>query len=248
MNRILMALALIGWCTCSAGAAINIPAEMAAIDRALIPVWAFTIEGRLDLAAKSMPLLQREWNGFKERHFAAKNADAEWRADFDRITALIGEADAILDGGRFPDLVRAPLERVVSILAALRQRNGIDYYPDYLVACRIPLDGIVSAAGAADPESVGRIRALYPSLRLAWQRVPAAGPGPEFRLTAAQRGGVPAMVEAESKALSALGAALGGNDVKAISAAAVALRVPFLRLYYIFGDFHAGIWEQPAAK
>ncbi len=250
MKRILLLLALITLSTAAAGAATDIRAEMAALDRAFIPVWALTLEGRLDLAAKAMPLLQREWYGFKERHYGDKTPDTGWRNDFDRIDALIREADAILDGGRFPDLVRAPLERVPVLLAGLRQRGGIDYYPDYLIAFRVAMDGLVAADGDKElrAESIARIRALYPAAREAWGRLPASGPGPAFRLTAAQRESLPGMIEAESRALAALGRALDANDAAAIAAAALALRPAFLSIYYLFGDFHAMLWVQPVAK
>jgi hypothetical protein len=250
MKRILFLLALISASTAAAGAAVDIRAEMAAFDRAFIPVWALTVEGRLDLAAKAIPLLQREWYGFKERHYGDKTLDAGWRNDFDRIDALIREADAIIDGGRFPDLVRAPLERTAALLAGLRQRNGIDYYPDHLIAFRVVMDGIVAAGRDKElkAESVERIRALYPAAREAWGRLPAAGPGPVFHLTAAKSDALPGMIEAETSALVALGRALDANDAAAIAAAALAIRPPFLSVYYAFGDFHALMWAQPDAK
>mgnify|MGYP003346452652 CR=1 FL=1 len=144
MKKMVLLLCLLVASAIAPAAVNDIRAEMAAVDRAFIPVWALTVEGRLDLAAKAMMYLQREWYGFKERHYGDKPPDAGWRADFDRIDALIREADSILDGGRFPDLVRAPLERSATVLAALRQRNGIDYYVDRLTAYRVLVDGIGS--------------------------------------------------------------------------------------------------------
>jgi hypothetical protein len=250
MKKILLFLCLLAASPVVSGAANDIRAEMAAVDRAFIPVWALTVEGRLDLAAKAMMYLQREWYGFKERHYGDKTPDAGWRADLDRIDALIREADTILDGGRFPDLVRAPLERSATVLAALRQRNGIDYYVDRLTAYRVLVDGIVDAGRdrAMSRASVDRIAALHPAARDAWARLPAGGPGAAFRLTETQREALPKLIEAESNALAALGRALDANDAAAISAAAIAIRPPFLSIYYMFGDFHAMVWVQPEAK
>lgn len=250
MKKSLILLTLLFSCASAWGAATDIRAEMAALDRAFIPVWALTAEGRLDLAAKAMPVLQREWRGFRERHSGDKTTDAGWRNDFSRIDALVYEADAILDGGRFADLVRAPLERMAALLAGLRQRNGIEYYPDYLLAFRVPMDGMVAAAAdkALRAESIARIRELYPAAREAWGRLPAAGPGPALRLTAAQTERLAGLVEVETRALATLASALDANDAAAIAAAALALRPAFLSIYYLFGDFHAIMWEQPAAK
>ena len=251
MKKLLFFLTLMVCSAVVAGAAVDIRAEMAAIDRALIPVWALTVEGRLDLAAKAMPVLQREWYAFNQRHYGDKTADAGWRADFDRIDALIREADSILDGGRFPDLVRVPLERVATLFAGLRQRNGIDdYYADHLIAFRAVMDGIVTAARDqnANAGAVDRIRALYPAAREAWGRLPAAGPAAYFHLTTAQRSALAGMVEVETKALDLLGRALDGNDPPAVFAPALAIRPPFLSVYYAFGDFHAMMWLQPATK
>ncbi len=250
MKKCLPFLIFLFWHTAAAGAAPDIRAEMAALDRAFIPVWALTAEGRLDLAAKAMPYLQREWYGFRDRHTGDRNVDAAWGSDFGRIDALVYEADAILDGGRFPDLVRAPLERIAATLAGLRQRNGIDYYPDYLAAFRVPMDGMVAAAvdGASRAGALERIRTLYPAAREAWARLPAAGPGPAFRAGAVQREGLTAMIDGVTQALDALGRALDGNDAAAVSAATLALRPAFLRVYYWFGDFHAIIWTPPASS
>jgi len=248
MKKILLVLALIFTCTIAAGAALDMRAEMAALDRALIPVWALTVEGRLDLATKAMPVLRHEWYGFKERNYDARTADAGWRNDIDRVDALIGEAAAILDGGRYPDLVRTPLERAATVLAGLRQRSGIDYYTDYLIAFRVPMDGIVAAGKDPNAESVARIRAFYPQARAAWQHLPPAGPGPAFHLSAARTEALPGMIEAETKALDDLGRVLDANDAAAIAAAALAIRPPFLSVYYSFGDFHALMWIKPDAK
>jgi len=76
MKKLLFFLTLMVCSAVVAGAAVDIRAEMAAIDRALIPVWALTVEGRLDLAAKAMPVLQREWYAFNQRHYGDKTADA----------------------------------------------------------------------------------------------------------------------------------------------------------------------------
>ena len=249
MKKSFALLAMIFWSAFAAGAANDIRVDMAAFDRAFIPVWALTAEGRLDLAARAMPTLQREWREFRERHAGAKSADAAWRNDFNRIDSLIYEAAAILDGGRFPDLVRSPLERAAALLAGLRHRNGIEYFPDHLIAFRVPMDGMIAAAAdkALRAEPLARIRALYPAAREVWGRLPAA-PGAEARLGAAQLERLAGAVQAEVAALDALGRALDANDDAAIAAAALALRPPFLSAYYLFGDFHAIMWERPAGK
>jgi hypothetical protein len=63
-----------------------------------------------------------------------------------------------------------------------------------------------------------------------------------------QREGLTAMIDGVTQALDALGRALDGNDAAAVSAATLALRPAFLRVYYWFGDFHAIIWTPPASS
>ncbi len=173
-----------------------------------------------------------------------KATDAAWRSDIDRINALFYDMNATLDGSR-PELAIAPLKRMRTDMIRLRQRNGIAYYLDDLVAFSEPMEAIVLVASRKEPvdDAVGRIRVLFPAAKQAWQRVAIQEPREGFKLTAGQREEVNRRRDAETSALDTLEKALAGKESAAVLSAATGIKPPFERLYYFFGDFHTLIWE-----
>ena len=231
-------------------AAADIRADMAAFDRAYIPVYALTSEGAWEQARKAVRVALRAWVEFRDSYYNAKTTDAAWRSDLDRVHALFYDANALLDG-RQPELALEPLKRVRAIMMNLRQRNGIAYYLDDLVAFSEPMESIVLTAtrGEATGDSIAKVRALLPAAQQAWTRAAEAEPGGAFALTAAQREELYRRRDAETAALDALKKALASNERAAIASAAAGIKPPFDRLYYFFGDFHGLMWvELPPAK
>ena len=237
--RVLLMLAAF---SAASAVAADIRADMAALDRAYIPVYALTSERVWEQARKAIRLAFRAWQEFEDNYRDAKATDAASRADLARVRALFYDANAFLEGPQ-PELALEPLKRIRTAMAGLRQRKGIEYYLDDLVAFSEPMESI-AAAGA-----VAKVRAQFPAAKQAWQRVVQTEPGSAFGFGAAQREELGIRRDAETAALGALETALAGNDSAAIMAAAAAIKPPFDRLYYFFGDFHALMWvEAPPAK
>ena len=238
--RVLLMLA--AFSAAASALAADIRAEMAALDRAYIPVYALTSEHVWDQARKAIRLTFRAWQEFEDNYRDAKTTDAASRADLARVHALFYDANAILEGPQ-PELALEPLKRIRTVMAGLRQRKGIEYYLDDLVAFSEPMESIAAA------DAVAKVRAQFPAAKQAWQRVAQTEPGSAFGLGAAQREELGRRRDAQTAALGALEAALAGNDSAAIMATAAAIKPPFDRVYYFFGDFHALMWvESPPAK
>ncbi|MBD3274280.1 MAG: hypothetical protein GF372_03160 [Candidatus Marinimicrobia bacterium] len=124
----------------------------------------------------------------------------------------------------------------------MRQRNGIDYYMDYLTQFHESMEEIVMLAAHAenrDPESLKLdILKQMESLLTSWNDVLDDEPPFElFDIPEQKRTLIMKFIKDESEALSQLESALQHNGMSDIIREAKGIKAPFVRLYLSFGNF-----------
>ena len=81
--------------------AVALP-DMAAFDRAYIPVLVLTETDDAERAKAAMKLLLLRWEELHGKYIAAPTLTPQWRADFDSIDRMIRTADGWLHDGKPP--------------------------------------------------------------------------------------------------------------------------------------------------
>jgi hypothetical protein len=223
-------------------AANDIRQDMVKLDKVYIASLALTSQGKVAESRMAVGALQKEWQGFRDRHYNANPRDSQWKLDFDHVNAMVNDAGKIVASERKVTDAHESLEHVRQVLMSLRQRNRIDYFIDGLTAFHEPMETIVLAAkdktGDTITESdIARIGKMLPQAEQAWQRVATtkfdAG---DYMLTPAQADDARKLIALEKASLGALKDAFAAGDKARVAQAAVAIKPNFAKLFMIFGD------------
>lgn len=215
----------------------------ARLDKAFIPALALTSAEKIKPSAKAMEILQSEWRLFNAAYQDANLADGQWRADFDLADQAIENASKIVDGGTGLVAAHVVLEQIRLAFWKLRERNGIDYFTDYLTEFHEEMEVIVLAVKGKNPSSltesdVTKIREHLPSAKAGWERVIAANLNAElFSFSEAQIGQIHALLGKEKAALMDLEEVLKGNNREELIKASAAIKPIFAQVFKMFGDF-----------
>ena len=215
---------------------------MAEFDKNYIPGLALTNQGKQSQSVRAIRRLRTDWAQFKISYQDGYGADSQdWQQDVQAIEVQITKAQNQINMKELAE-AHESLERVRYIFLDMRQRNGIEYYMDYLTGFHEPMEEIVILAAHAEnrnPESVKLdILKLMEPLLSSWNDVINAEPPFElFDVPEQKRTLIREFIKDETEALSQLESALQHKGVPDIVNAAKRIKPPFVRLYLSFGNF-----------
>ncbi|MBF0280809.1 MAG: hypothetical protein HQM13_23660 [SAR324 cluster bacterium] len=217
--------------------------DMVSFDQAYIPALALTSQEKSGPSKKAMELLKSNWSGFKKNYYDKNRKDFSWKKDFDHIDELILKADRIVKSGKNLKDAHEELEGIRNVFLALRQRNGINYFVDYLTEFHEPMEGIVLSALKKTPETltsenVNTIRNLLPQTISLWEKIQKDSFDQElFRFNDSKITQMKKLMKSEGMALEQLQNALEGSDHALLIKRSVAIKPNFAKLFMMFGDF-----------
>ncbi len=219
----------------------NLVKAMLALDRTFIPAWTLTGPENEDDPAPAMQTLLKEWAFFEARFYYYERQDTSWQAAFDRIDAVLHQAEES-DAGGNRTAAHAALEEVRSTFVALRDSNGIEYFLDGLIAFQGPMETIVNlvrgrTARNLTSSQVNAIRGLFPEARAQWNSVRSWPFDPSLHNFDEEQGArLREQIALENNALDILEQALGSGSRNSIIVAAQGIEPEFHQLYRLFGD------------
>lgn len=213
------------------------------LDRAFIPPLALTNQEKINPSKKAMEVLKAQWAQFKANHYKAEPKDPKWKQDLDRVESKIIEAEqVILEEKNLMD-AHELLETIRYALKAARNRNGIDYYIDYLSEFHEHMEAIVhmaterDAGSFADKDLEFLDRECEEAIRV-WLQVQTFAFDKElFGFSDSQETRRKELLEREAQALHKLQEALKVDDRMLIIKSAKEIRPYYSQLYMLFGDF-----------
>jgi hypothetical protein len=218
--------------------------DFAKFDRAFIPPLAITQLEQVNPARKAMNLLIPAWRQLKER-FASKTAEDEtWRNDFETIEKHINKARDIVDDGKNLMAAHEILESVRMILADLRSRNNIAYFPDRLTEFHEHMENIYHSGADATAEEFDEddkfsLDMSHKEAVEVWQKVlDTPFNSADYGFSEEQGRMANKLIKEETAALAQLETALAGKDNGRIIDAAKAIKPKYAALYKMFGDFN----------
>jgi hypothetical protein len=225
--------------------------DTAVFDKAYIPALFLTSQGKVEESRLSMKFLKEEWTAFKKKYYSAQPNDAQWKKDMDKVEELIMAADHTVAGGKDLPSAHEDIEGAGAILKDARQRNKIEYFPDYLAEFHGVMEGIFEDAVNWKPETLSEkdiqdIQKMVSDGLETWDTVKKAKFIPELHGFSPEK--VQKMTnlhKAEEDALLALREAIKKGDKAEIIKHAVSLKPKYASVYLLFGDFERLKKEKP---
>lgn len=158
-------------------------------------------------------------------------SDRDFRTDLLEASGQVHYASALIGAGRLPE-AHGVLEKVQYIMRDQRQRNGIAYFGDTLLAYHDAWEGVAhiatgAAAGLSDAD-VQAIVAAVPEMKETWRAVEAF---PLNLTNADHKAQYQKVLGLNRSAQAKLDAALVAGDKKAILQAAAGLKPAYAALY-----------------
>jgi hypothetical protein len=235
-----LSFVLVPWMSYGQDAVIK---DTAVFDKAYIPALFLTSQGKVEESKLSMKFLKEEWTAFKKKYYSAQPNDAQWKKDMDRVEELIMAADNTVSGGKELPSAHQVVEGAGGILMEARQRNKIEYFPDYLTEFHGVMEGIFEDAVNWKPETLSakhieNIQKMLSDGLEAWDAAKKAKFSPElygFSPEKVQK--MRDLHKAEADALLALQEALKKGDKAEIIKHARSLKPKYASVYLLFGDF-----------
>jgi len=217
--------------------------DMVKFDQVYIPPLAFTSQQKAAPSKMSMKRLNKVWRAFYQAYYNSSKDDVQWKADFDKVKKMISRADSIVNSGENLLEAHEALEGVRITFMNLRQRNGIEYFIDYLTAFHEPMEAIaLTAKGKTletlSEEDISKMKENLPEASSLWGKVESfpfnAG---VFGFSLEKERQRKSLVKAERQALNGLSVALESGDKARIIKAGVGVKPNFAKLFMMFGDF-----------
>jgi hypothetical protein len=235
-----LSFVLVPWKSYGQDAAIK---DMVVFDKAYIPALFLTSQGKGDESKLAMKFLKENWAAFKEKYYSAQSNDIQWKKDMDKAENLIMAADDTISGSKDLRSAHGDLETAGGILKDARQRNKIEYFPDYLVEFHDIMEEIFEPAANWKPETMSEkdiqdIQNVLSNGLEAWDVAKKAKFTPElygFSPEKVQR--MRNLQKAEEDALLGLQEALKKGDKAEIIKHALSLKPKYAPIYLLFGDF-----------
>lgn len=218
--------------------------DMVALDRAYVPALALTNQPKREPAAQAVARLRTAWDVFRVRYAGAPQGydAAAWAQGIAEIEASIRKAEASMALGKGP-AAHEDLEHVRDAQRAMRRSSGTPYFMDDLTVYHAAMEALAAPAtgrtGATITDAeVAAVRAALPPAQRAWQDVVARrglAAGHTADTETAQA--VQRDIDAQSRLLDELDAALAQGHRAAIAEKAQATKPAFSRMFQRFGDF-----------
>jgi hypothetical protein len=200
-------------------------------------------QGKVEESRLAMEFLKEDWAVFKEKYYSAQPNDVQWKKDMDKAEELIMAADKTVASGKDLRNAHGNLEEAGGILKDARQRNKIEYFPDYLTEFHGIMEEIFEAAPNWKPETMSEkdiqtIQKVLSDGLEAWGVMKKSKFFPElygFNPEKVQK--MRNLQKAEEDALLALQEALKKGDKAEIIKHALPLKSKYAPIYLLFGDF-----------
>ena len=234
-----LSLVLVPWIGYGQDAVIK---DTAVFDKAYIPALFLTSQGKVEESKLSMKFLKEEWAVFKKRYYSAQPNDAQWKKDMDKVEEMIMAADSTVASGKDLRSAHGDLEGAGGILMEARQRNKIEYFPDYLTEFHGIMEEIFEAAVNWKPETLSEkdiqtIQKVLSEGLEAWDGTKKAKFIPDlygFSPEKVQK--MRNLHKAEEDALLAFQEAIKKGDKAEIIKEALSLKPKYASIYLLFGD------------
>jgi hypothetical protein len=217
--------------------------DTAVFDKAYIPALFLTSQGKVEESKLSMKFLKEGWTVFKEKYYSAQPNDAQWKKDMDKVEELIIAADETVAGGKELGSAHEDIEGAGAILKDARQRNKIEYFPDYLAEFHGVMEEVFEDAVNWKPETLSdkdiqNIQKIVSDGLETWDAAKKANFSPElYGFSAEKVQKMTNLHKAEEDALLALQEALKKGDKAEIIKYALSLKPKYASVYLLFGDF-----------
>jgi hypothetical protein len=217
--------------------------DTAVFDKAYIPPLFLTSQGKVEESKLAMKFLKEDWAAFKEKYYSTQPNDVQWKKDLDKAEDLIMAADKNVASGKDLRSAHADLEQAGGILKDARQRNKIEYFPDYLVEFHDIMEEIFEPAANWKPETMSEkdiqnIQKVLSNGLEAWAVTKKAKFTPEFHGFSPEKvQKMRNLQKAEEDALLALQGVLKKGDKVEIIKHALSLKPKYAPIYLLFGDF-----------
>lgn len=223
-------------------AAGRLEKEMADLDKIYIAALKVTAVDDKVMSRKVMKALETHWFSFAKKHLHDFADDNSTKVDFAQIHQMIEDAAQITRlNGKLSE-VHEILDGVRIIFFHLRQRNSIDYYPDYLMKFNESLEPIAAIARNKTPETlsggnIATIRRQFDEFAQNWNGVIKAHfDAAIFSFTGDMNAKRKEYIAKETEAITRLQQALGNEDRAAIIREAATISANFNNLYNLFGS------------
>jgi hypothetical protein len=228
----------------AATACAGVHEDMVALDRAYVPALALTNQPKPEPSRKAMARLREEWNRFKGAHAQAPAGyePAAWTRASADIEAAIAAAEKSLDAGK-PGAAHEDLERVREVQLTLRRGAKQPYFLDDLTVYHEAMEKLAGPAAAKTATTIteadiAAIKAAMPEAERAWAIVVTnQGAASKHGLSAEAEAQVQRDIDAETRVMADLKAALDAGDRGRIAETAMATKPAFSRLFQRFGQF-----------
>lgn len=119
--------------------------DMAALDRAFIPVLVYVLEGEMDAAKKSVFFLNHKWQKFQDKYKDLKPENEDWVEHFRMTNAWLSDAYTAIDAN-VPEDAYLFLDHVRYQMIDLRIQNDFDYFLDDIWEFEARLDLVEEVA------------------------------------------------------------------------------------------------------
>lgn len=218
--------------------------DMVALDRAYVPALALTNQPKPEPSRKAMARLRDEWNRFKGVHTQAPGGydAAAWTKTSGEIESAIAAAEQSLAAGK-SGAAHEDLERIRESQLALRRGAKQPYFLDDLTVYHEAMEKLAGAAAAKTGTTItdadiAAIKAALPEAKQSWAVVVAnRGASAKHGLAPDVEAQVQRDIDAGTRALADVEAAVAAGDRGRIAETAMATKPVFSRLFQRFGDF-----------
>lgn len=240
----LMMLAAVVVSLAAATAQGGVHEDMVALDRAYVPALALTNQPKPEPSRKALTRLRTEWNRFQTAYAQAPAGydPAAWAKTSAEIEGAIAAAEKSLGAGK-PGSAHEDLERVREVQLALRRGAKQPYFLDDLTVYHEVMEKLAGPASAKTGATItdadiAQIQAAMPEAERAWAVVVAnRGAAARHGMSADTEAQVQRDIDAETRVMADLKAALAAGDRGRIAETAMATKPAFSRLFQRFGDF-----------
>lgn len=220
----------------------NLRDDTVRLDQVMIPALVLCAQG--DSACEpGIGAVLPVWERFKQDQAYRPDHGSQWNFDINDIERAVLAAKRWSDQGEYRRAYQA-LEPARTLLMRMRERVGLDYYPDSLLAFQSSLEELGAMvkrldgqSGAGGWDAVARV---YANLMQRWQTVRdwplnSYQYGLDFRRAKRLRD----CLASEQRHLDAFGKSLARQDQHGASTDLAALHKGFDDIYRLFGRFPA---------
>lgn len=131
---------------------ITLVKDMVVVDKAFIPALLIIRKGDVSQARPALDDLADSWAAFQTKW--KNTVNQEWQSGFKRIDQLVTESSRLASTQQ--DLKRAHsiLNEIRRIFAGLREKEGIEYFVDFVSSAENALDVVVQTVGQDKPKPI----------------------------------------------------------------------------------------------